>query len=380
MSRNPEYQFVSTDVEGLVSKMTAAYEMITGATVRPASPENLFILWVADVMLQFAANINFAANQNVPSRAEGENLDALGDLTRVPERPDAVPAVSTQRFYISAVQNSAVLVPFETRVRSSTGNLIWETAIDRFIPAGDLYADIPIRCQTPGTVGNGYAIGQINTLIDINNIPYQSRTENITVSDMGADRATDDEYYELMRESMGAFSTAGARAAYIYHAKKVSTEISDVVPNSLLPGHVNLFTLMKDGTPAGAEIKSAVESACNAENVRAFTDLVSADDPETVSYDIDLTYFIPRNQQTSAADIETAVLGAVDRYIMWQGGKFGRDINPDILRAEIINAGAKRIVLTGPIFTPIRDGLDNTVPQIAAVGTVNLVNGGFEDE
>ena len=80
MSRNTEYQFVSTDTETLVSQMVAAYETITKTTVQPASPEKLFIQWVADVIVQERTLNNYTGNQNIPSRAEGENLDALGEL------------------------------------------------------------------------------------------------------------------------------------------------------------------------------------------------------------------------------------------------------------------------------------------------------------
>ena len=61
--------------------MVAAYEAITGETVHPASPERLFIQWVAAIILQQRAIINFVGNQNLPSRATGANLDALGIMT-----------------------------------------------------------------------------------------------------------------------------------------------------------------------------------------------------------------------------------------------------------------------------------------------------------
>ena len=47
MSRNSDYQFVSTDTEALQAQMIAAYERICGVTVQPASPERQFIQWVA---------------------------------------------------------------------------------------------------------------------------------------------------------------------------------------------------------------------------------------------------------------------------------------------------------------------------------------------
>ena len=52
MSRNSGYQFLSTDTKALVSQLIASYEQMTGVTVRPASPERLFISWIASVIVQ----------------------------------------------------------------------------------------------------------------------------------------------------------------------------------------------------------------------------------------------------------------------------------------------------------------------------------------
>ena len=43
-----------------------------------------------------------------------------------------------------------------------------------------------------------------------------------------ADEQTDDEYFEILRQSMASFSTAGPRAAYEYFARSVSDDIADV--------------------------------------------------------------------------------------------------------------------------------------------------------
>lgn len=387
MSRNTEHQFFSTDAEALVAEMVAAYEKITGVSVQPASPEKLFILWVADVIIQERVLNNYTGNQNIPSRAEGENLDALSELFYVTERPAAQPAVCTERFHISEAQGSAVLVPAGTRVTDASSTHVWATAEDAYIPIGATHVDIPIRCQTVGVAGNGYAIGQINTLIDL--YDYCNGVENITASDDGADEASDEEFYELMRASQDAFSTAGAMGAYVYYAKKVSTEIADVVANSPEAGHVRLYALMNDGSIAGEEIKAAILAACNPDDVRALTDFVAVADPERVSYNIELTYYVPGDTALSSADIEAAVDAAIQEYVAWQCGRLGRDINPSKLYQMLMATGIKRVVLASPSFTVLRDGRlalgktyaeEETVPQVAAIGAIKVTNGGHEDE
>ena len=380
MNRNPEYQFVSTDTNTIVASMVAAYERITDITVAPASPERLFIQWVADVIIQERVLNNYTGNQNLPSRAEGENLDALAQLFKETTRPEAQPAVSTQRFHISAAQSTSIIVPMGTRVTDASTTLVWETDTDVYIGIGELFADVAIHCQTPGVVGNGFALGQINTLIDIGNVAFFARTENITVSDKGADRATDEAFFNLLRESNKAYTTAGASGAYVFHARRVSTEIADVVANSPSAGQVNLYVLMDDGTIASPVIKDEVYKACSPDDVRPLTDSVVVDDPEQVEYDIEFTFYVPGRADSSTASIDSAVRAATDGYAEWQSSKLGRDINPDELRQRVREAGVKRIVLTSPEFTVLRDGRDHTVPQVAKIRNITIVNGGNEDE
>ena len=297
MSRNTQYQFISTDTNALVSALVSGYEKITGVSVQPASPEKLFIQWVADIIIQERVQNNYTGNQNIPSRASGENLDALGELFYVSERPTAQPAVCNERFYISEARATAILIPAGTRVTDSSSTLVWETVEDVYVDIGDTYADVQIRCQTPGVVGNDYAVGQINTIIDL--FDYYSRCENTTASDSGSDEATDGEFYELMRASMDAYSTAGPQGGYIYIAKRVSTEIADVVANSPVAGTVDLYVLMDDGTIAQTEVKNAVLAACSADTVRPLTDLVSVKDPGGIRHLLHLLHPQRRLRQLS---------------------------------------------------------------------------------
>ncbi|MGD9567513.1 MAG: baseplate J/gp47 family protein [Sedimentibacter sp.] len=376
---NSEYQFVNTDTNLLVSELISSYEQITGITVRPASPERLFIQWIADVIVQERVRNNYTGNQNIPSRSKGSNLDALGkEIYNNVTRPLAQAAICTQRFYISEVQDSAVLIPAGTKVTDKDSTLIWETTADVYVNIGELYADVMIQCQTTGTIGNRYAPGQIRTLVDI--FLYYDYCENITESDDGADAATDEEYFELLRASQNSYSTAGPEGAYIYYAKRVSTQIEDVVVNSPDRGQVNIYALMNDGTVANEEIKNAIYTACNDKYIRPLTDFLVVADAEIVPYSIDFTYYISRTTTLSAVEIEAAVNTAVYEYIAWQRKKLGRDINPDELRQYIKAAGVKRIELVEPVFTVLRDGSDNSIPQVAAIGNISITSGGYEDE
>ncbi len=376
MGRNPEYQFVDANAEKVEALLVEGFEHITGKAVYPASPERVFIQWAASIVTHERVLANYTGNQNIPSRAEGENLDALAQLMYLPSRPQAQAAGCVQRFHISEPQLSAILVPKGTRV-TSPGGPVWETAEDVYVPIGETYVDVAVRCQTVGAAGNGYTPGQLNTLIDI--YEYYTKTENITTSDGGADAATDEEFYALMRASMDAYSCAGARGSYEYFAKRVSTEIGDVTANSPTPGIVKLYVLMEDGTLATDEIKSAVLAACNADTVRPLTDQVFVEDAEPVPYDIEFTYYIQTSSGKSAAEIQAAVNAAVQEYTAWQDAKLGRDINPDELRERLYHTGVKRIVLREPEFLALRND-ERNAPQVAQIRNITVTNGGYEDE
>ena len=113
--------------------------------MKPASPEKLFIQFVAAVVIQERGLNNYTGNQNIPSRAEGENLDALAELFYVTQRPAAQAAVCTERFHISEAQTTAILIPSGTRVTDASGTLTWETVADAYVSIGETLC----RCADP---------------------------------------------------------------------------------------------------------------------------------------------------------------------------------------------------------------------------------------
>lgn len=396
-----QYKFIDTTTGTLTEKLIAAYESICGVKVYPASPERLFIAWVEAAILDERVLTNWTGNQNIPSRADGANLDALSELFYTQKRPEAKSAECTVRFRITAAQTSAILIPAGTRVTEGSlrsgvrgeEKLIWETEEDISVPAGTLYADGLVRCQTPGVAANGIMPGKIDTAVDL--WDYIDGCENITVTDGGTDAATDAEFYELMRQSMEAFSVAGPSGAYKYHAMQVSPELSDVIAVNPKKddlgnpidgaGIVEIYALGPDGFEASETMKAAILEACSADGVRPLTDHVFVKDPILVPYTIDLTYYLPRTSPLGGAAIVAAVNKAVEEYKAWQSAKLGRDINPSQLIGMLMDCGIKRVVVRSPAFTELSDGSfedpsDYRKPQYANCAAVNIVNGGVEDE
>lgn len=379
MNQGAEYRFIPTDPEDIVVWLTDIYEEIMGVTVHPASPERHFIQWMAEAIVLERVMTNYTANQNIPSRAVGENLDALAELFYTKERPQDKAATCTMRFTISEPQAFAVLIPKGTRVTDARQTLVWETLEDVYVDIGESCADTKVRCQKPGKEGNGYVKGQIDSIVDP--FAYFLSCENRTESDGGADAATDEEFYELLRLSMDGYSCAGARGGYVYFAKQVSTGIADVIAASPSPGVVKLYVLMDDGTPATEEMKERVLAACSAEDVRPLTDLVSVEDPENVDYHVRFTFYTQEGAGVSGEALEAAVREKVEQYTAWQCAKLGRDINPSRLISMLMETGVKRVDVEEPGFTSLKDGSGTDAPQLARLaGPPVIINGGYEDE
>jgi phage-related baseplate assembly protein len=371
----------------MVEKLTAKYEEFTNRTVHPASPQKLFIQWVASAMVLLAEQINFAGNQNIPSKAVGGGLDNIAQIFFVKTRPQAKPATVTLQFTISEAQTTAILVPAGTRVTTADQKIVFVTDKDVYVAAGDTTVTVTATCETVGTEGNGYEVGQLNTCVDL--FAYYTGVTNTTMSDGGSNTASDDEFYDLMVTGQDAYTSAGARGAYEYYTRRVSTEIRDVVVNSPSPCEVNIYAVMNDGTLASSEMKAAILAACNEEDIRPLTDQVSVKDAELVEYDITMTYYLSRDSTESAAVIQENVEAAVQKFISWENAQIGRDINPSKLNQMVVDAGAKRTVITSPTFTVLKNGTvddpneaepEDYIPQLAKIGTVTLTNGGYEDE
>ena len=367
----PDIHFVDTDTNTVVNALIQSYEAFTGRTLYPADPARLFILWVADIIIQERVKIDFSARQNVPRYAEGEYLDSLAELFKDAYRLEPEKAKTTLRFTLSIPLEVATIVPVGTRV-TVDGEIIFQTTQALTIPAGDLFGDVEAECQTAGEIGNGFVPGQITQLIDI--FPYFGSVENVSESDGGADEESDAAFYERMRESVETFSTAGPLGAYEYYAKSASALIVDVKATSPEPGEVDVRVLLSGGQLPGEEILKEVLDILNADKVRPLTDHVTVAAPETVPYDIDFTYWTQEGGAVSDDKVAENIAAAVRTFKEWQGAKMGRDVNPSYLISLLMQAGAKRVKVRSPVDTVVPDN------AVAVIGETAVVNGGAENE
>lgn len=370
LSDLPDIVFVDASVATVQTEVFAIYKEVTGRTPAKGDPVRLFLLTMTYIFVLLLNCINETGKQNLLRYAEEYKLDHIGALVGC-DRIPAAAAVTTIKVTLSEEQSVSTIIPAGTRFTAGDGVFF---ALDNtmVIAAGDTDGSGSATCTVTGTDGNDYPVGTIKTLVDP--IPYVASVENTTVSEGGAGTQEDDDYREAIHEKPESFSTAGPTGAYEFHAKQASALISDVSVISPTPGAVAVRPLLEGGEIPGTEILNMVAAHLNTRTIRPLTDNVSVLAPTAVSYDVEITYYIDSADATMASTIQAAVTAAVDNYVAWQKEKLGRDINPSELIRLVMQAGAKRVTVTAPVFT----ALDKTQVAIADEVTVNM--GGFEDE
>ena len=122
----PDISYVETDTETIVNTLIQGYEKIAGRTLYPADPARLFILWVADIIVQERVNIDFSAKQNIPRYAEGEYLDSLAELFKGAERLEPEKARTTLQYTLSIPLEVATTIPAGTRA-TPDGEIVFAT-------------------------------------------------------------------------------------------------------------------------------------------------------------------------------------------------------------------------------------------------------------
>ena len=373
-----ELDIITTSSQTIYNNTIRSLESELNEPLYPGDERRLF----AEAQTAFLTSYQNTANEQFKQRfmqyASDEILDAHGEsegCTRLAKKK----ARTIERFSLSAALNTNAVIPVGTKVTADS-NKYFQTIEVAVIEAGKLYVDTIVEAVEGGSDYNGYAINQLNLLVD--QLPYAANVTNLDITSGGDDGepysyedggAGDENYRERIRLVQSSKSTAGAESTYEYYAKSADASIEDVKVTSPNPCEVNILVLCKDGKIPDKEVLAKVEAAVTAKEVRPLGDRVTVSGVEPVTYDIELTYYMPVAEENSVVEFVEADGGAIDKFIAWQCEKIGRAINPDRLRAEILKSvinpvGAERVEIVSPTYQALTS---TQIAQWSGKATVN---------
>lgn len=157
---------------------------------------------------------------------------------------------------------------------------------------------------------------------------------------------SDDAYRRRLLLAPDRFSTAGAEAAYIYHALSADAQVKDASATSPAATEVSVAVLANSGNgTASPELIETVENALNAEFVRPLTDRVTVISAAVETYVINAEIIVrpgPDPDVVRAAAHASAVEFAERRH------RLGDDIFQDAVLAALYVEGVERVLLASP--------------------------------
>lgn len=345
--KREDVKVIDDNLDTTLSETIRDYEARADKTLRPAHIERLLINTFAYRETLTRQQVNEAYRQQHARFATGLMLDLCGDDVATP-RLSAQAAMTTLRFAAPDISGATTIsVPKGTRAQ--VGELVFATAEAGVLKATQNTVDLLAVCTTVGVVGNGWAVGQINNLLNKLHTTIAVTVSNITVPSGGVENEEDDAYRERVLLAPESFSIGGTVGAYKYFARQLSPVICDVettndkdANGNDIGGTVVVSVLTKDGLP-GAELLTQLEKSFQSERMRILCDKPSARTPQVVNYALnaELTLY------TGANELETiaAAKAAWADYEAKRRLKLGGDIVPLDIQTVLKVPGVYNVVL-----------------------------------
>ncbi len=377
----------------LMTRYQENYKAVTGKEVnlQKASPRRIELLAVAELMYYILQCVDKAGKMNFLKYAYGSYLEHLGAFKNV-LRTKAKPAQVPVEFFLAAPREAATGIDKGVTVTADQKVFF---AVQEYaeIPAGETSRTLLLVCTVAGTEGNGYAPGEINTLCDP--ASFISRVTNTAESQGGEDTMPDDVLKNKIYMSPSGYSVAGPEDAWVSLAKNYSSDVAGAEVWSGSDSVVNICVMLKDGKLPGKSFLDGLRNYLSDGSRKPTADYIQVQAPEPVNYNIEMVYYIAESNKASASVIQEEVKRAVFDYVCWQGAhsseittddteakaRAGRDINPDELVMRCRRAGAKRVVITSPVYLPVgRNQIANLGNGMDGLPGINMTYGGIEGD
>lgn len=252
-------------------------------TLFPAQVEMVLIHMIAYALSLLGKEAQFAADQRWILFATGNNLDVAA-ANNSTFRLKASSASCTLQFALAEVQNSDVFVAKGTHIGTSTSAAIYfVTQDDLLIRSGDLTGTITAHASEPGTVGNGFDIGEISKPLDL--LPATLTVTNMDASTGGAAEESDDALRFRAMAAHDRISKAGPIASYKQQVRAFSPSIVDVEVTRPQEGHIWVYPLLDTGAPNAATL-SDIDDWMSPLDKRPQGDNVTVKAPEAITFTV----------------------------------------------------------------------------------------------
>lgn len=365
--------------EEMIADYQDAYYEATGEEIvlYPSNSKRLELLVFAGQLFQAYMFGEYMFKQNFLKYMEEDVLKNWGANLGFVESNERASTV-TLEFSVNNILDYDVVVPAGTRATAGD-NVFFSSEEQVVIKAGTISASVKATCTEKGRLGDGYIVGQINTIADP--VPYVSNVRNSTISRGGSDEYSIEELREKIFLYPSTYSVAGPEDAYIYWVKSYSTDIVDVKVVTDESACVNIYIMLSDGQLPGDDYCKAVREYLKGLKKFPDTDKIDVLCPDVVEYELRATYYISVANRANEDVICREVESAGHAFVSNQCERLGVDINTDILVEYIRVAGAKRIDIhlsSGDSASLTYKRLSDS--QIAICRNLELVYGGLEED
>jgi phage-related baseplate assembly protein len=341
----PEPSFIDRDADAIVQAMIADWESATGTTLYPAQPERLDINNRAyrEHLLRIA--VQEAAKQNLLRYARFPMLDFLGHFHAVTRQP-ASAARTRLRFTASAPATLPILIPLGAAASTGDGRILFRADVAKEIPVGETTVTVTATASAAGAQGNGFGPGQINLLVA--SIPGVSAVTNLDATTGGADIEGDEALRARIQAAPEKYSVAGPEGAYIWHAKSVRQDISDVAVRSPVPGDIEVAILTETGLPS-PELLALVEARLNDRSIRPMGDRVIVRAPRRVPLAVQLQVWLTRD--ADPVIVPQQIDAALASWAQQRMAGLGRDFVQSQVAVAASVQGVYRVEVLSPANT-----------------------------
>ena len=371
----------TVDSKVIYNDMMNALESSVGDSLYPGDERRIFAESLCAAFVQLYNKIDDCGRQSMLKYARGEVLDALGARLGVSRLPGS-PATTIIKFSVQEPQDENIIIPKWTKVTADR-TVYFATDESAVIESGAYSVEVPASSTSVGEANNGYAVGTLNTLVDL--IPYVSKVSNITVTQGGDDGEPytedgDDRFRERIRLAPNKLSTAGPEQGYVYWALTADPSIIDV--KAVSERETEHKTLTVENRKAYIGGSRIIENTLRVFPKNGET-ACSIDTDYTYSYDDDLLT-ITLNDTGALKDateidiaIERSLEGQVKIIPLLEGGKSPDDEMKekilDVVNASDVRPMTDKVSIQSPHMVDYNIELTYwTEPDTAAEVIVNV--------